>query len=224
MSEELNEIPEVEAEVVEYTSPILSVEDGEEEGEYVEVKEEYGEVEKEVVYLDPITGEQLDPNNLGPFEKIKFIANQLGQTIDEPTKNCPHCYGRGYTSVDAKNGLPTACSCIYKTYRKANPDWAQTVRPAPNRKMKRAQSKQMSKLIQRMKPAYEKDLAIKEASRAGLGKNTPGYVAKEFREAYNEANGISNVCIDLDDVTLEEVPQEETHQIETVEGVIGKVD
>lgn len=194
-----------------YSAPTMEVETEEEEGEIVPLSEDYGDVEKKVVYVDPTTGEQLDPDNLGPFEKIKFIANQLGQTIDAPEKNCKHCHGRGYTSVDSKTNLPVACSCIYKTYRKSNPSWQNEVRPLPNRKMKRQHQKQMGKLIAKMRPAYEKAEAIKEASKAGLGKNTPGYVAKEFREDYN---GVSNVTIDLEET--------ETPQIETAEGVIGK--
>lgn len=210
-NEIVNEVIETEAIDVEYVSPMMEV-DTEEEGETIALTEVYGDVNKTVVYVDPVTGEQLDPDNLGPFEKIKFIANQLGQTIDSPEKNCKHCHGRGYTSVDAKTQLPVACSCIYKTYRKTNPSWQNEVRPLPNRKMKRQHQKQMGKLINKMRPAYEKAEAIKDASRAGLGKNTPGYIAKEYRDDYE---GVNNVTIDLEEET-------ETPQIETAKGVIGK--
>jgi hypothetical protein len=212
---ELNE-DVVEAEYTEVEESLTFVSEDEEE-QVVGVEDNYGTIDKDVVYVDPNTGEQIDPNNLGPFEKIKFIANQLGQTLDEPQKNCKHCYGRGYTAIDAKSKLPVACSCIYKTFRKTNPNWQNAQTPSTNRSAKRAYYKKMGKLISKMRPAYEKEQELKEKSKENLGKNTPNYVPKHLRESNVETIELSDI------VSVESEPTELT-SIDTPEGVIGVVE
>jgi len=66
-------------------------------------------------YIDPTKGAVVDKKNISPFEIIKAIADQTNTKIKEPRKGCKHCYGRGYTSKDAKTEMPIPCSCIYPT-------------------------------------------------------------------------------------------------------------
>ena len=209
MSEE-NEMIEAEFEevapIVEETQELPFVEESEEEA-FGDITDNYTDVDGKVVYVNPETGEHLDPNNLTPWEKIKFISIQIGQTIDEPKKDCKHCYGRGYTSLNLDDNSPVPCSCIYRTYRASNPSWyqiqSQTMKQ--NRKQKKAYQKQIGKYIKAMKPKYEQEQAKIEKSKANLGKNTPNYIPKALRETPVET-------------------VEENVGVETAEGVIGKVD
>ena len=48
-----------------------------------------------------------------PFDIIKNIAEKLGQTINDPKKDCKKCHGRGYIGRDAETKSPIPCACIY---------------------------------------------------------------------------------------------------------------
>ena len=51
-----------------------------------------------------------------PIEKedLKLLYNYHIPLKSKPNCRCKKCYGRGYTSIDSKNGLHHICSCISK--------------------------------------------------------------------------------------------------------------
>jgi ferredoxin-thioredoxin reductase catalytic subunit len=48
-----------------------------------------------------------------PYEMIQEAATLFGVEVKQPKKNCKHCFGRGYTGLNAKDKSPIACTCIY---------------------------------------------------------------------------------------------------------------
>jgi hypothetical protein len=193
-TEETTEVVEEEDELLE------TAESEEDEGVEGSLGENYGEVEKEIIYVDPATGETVDPNNLDPWGKIKFIATQLGQTIDEPNKKCKHCYGRGYTSIDATTKLPTPCSCVYTTYRKNNPH-AETIRPKMNRASGRKYRKAISKYYRAVSEQMVTEQMKIEKSKVNLGKNTPGFIP--LSERVVEAPKVEEVEAEVEPAVIE---------------------
>lgn len=171
------------------------------------IGESYAEVEKEIIYVDPATGETVDPNNLDAWGKIKFVANQLGQTLDEPKKGCKHCYGRGYTSIDAHTQLPTPCACVYTTYRKNNPH-SDSIRPKMNRASGRKYQKAISKYYRSFAEKAVVAQIIEANSKENLGKNTPGFIP------------LSQRVSEVPQVEAEVVEVEPT-SIETAEGTLN---
>jgi len=47
-------------------------------------------------------------------EDIKLLYNYQIPLKSKPNHRCKRCYGRGYSSIDTKNGLHHLCSCISK--------------------------------------------------------------------------------------------------------------
>jgi len=42
----------------------------------------------------------------------KYKTNVVFVIMQEPKKNCKHCYGRGYTGKDIAFGRVTPCGCV----------------------------------------------------------------------------------------------------------------
>ena len=210
-----NEIEETKLPTIEETT--TEVEDVEYEVEEVDgesgeegvIGEDYSDVEKVVTYIDPTSGNVIDPDTLGPWEKIKFISTQLGQTIDEPKKNCKHCYGRGYTALDVNTKNPVACSCIYKTYFKTNPNGGD-IRPKKNRKERRKYEKAVQKFYQTMAVKYAPEMEKVTKSKNNLGKNTPNFIPRALRPVEP-----------VETIEAEVVEAAELPTIETAEGTLN---
>lgn len=64
-------------------------------------------------FVDMSSGEIVGREKIDPFDVIRKVAEKTGTKIQDPKKNCKHCYGRGYTARDAKTKSPIPCSCIY---------------------------------------------------------------------------------------------------------------
>ena len=121
--------------------PIQYEDDSYESGEIV-TGEQYAQVKDETVLLNPTTGETIDVKTLPPLERMKFVSNREGKTLNDPDKNCKHCHGRGYTSIDAQDGVPTPCKCLFKDFYEANPYYKNVEMPSYNRKYRRAMERQ----------------------------------------------------------------------------------
>lgn len=59
--------------------------------------------------INPVTGERVELNAL---EKIKFASEKFGIKLNDVDKDCKKCYGRGYTGIESKTGVPVPCKCI----------------------------------------------------------------------------------------------------------------
>lgn len=129
MSEETN----LEEELL----PIEEAQYEEESGSEISTTENYAPIRDENILVNPETGAVVDVRTLPPFERIKFVSNRSGKTINDPDKNCKHCYGRGYTAVDVQDGVPTPCKCIFKDFYAANPHYKNVEYPSYNRQMRR---------------------------------------------------------------------------------------
>lgn len=149
MSEEINQ---EELEILP-TEEIQYEED--ESGSEIAVAESYAPVKDTNVLLNPTTGEVVDVKTLPPFERIKFVSERSGKTINDPDKKCKKCYGRGYVNIDVKDGVPTPCTCIFKDFYAANPYYKGVEYPSYNRKMRRHLERQ-SKKKPVANPALEK--------------------------------------------------------------------
>lgn len=129
-------------------------------------------ITQDFTFIDPTTGEVIDRSKLAPFEQIKQMAMSIGQTINDPNKNCKHCYGRGYTGINLDGNIPVACDCIYKEWYKTNPKKDQNFFPE-NRRSKRYYGKQMQKYVQSLAKKERARLEVIENSKRNLRKNTP---------------------------------------------------
>lgn len=195
MSNELNEnqiveetiAPVLEPEVQTFQVEAIALQDSDEddelEGESIGLGD-YSSVEakKDNIYLDPTTGETIDPETLTVAQKLKFIATSMGQTVNDPDPKCKKCWGRGYTGINPDGNIPHVCDCMYKEFYAQNPHWKNQQMPAWNRRAKRAHQKRMGSYVNAQMDIYRKHQAIVEKSKANLGKNTPGYVPKALRE------------------------------------------
>jgi excinuclease UvrABC ATPase subunit len=131
------------------------------------------EISKDEAFFDSNTGEMLDRTKLPPLEQIKIAARSMGQTINEPKKNCKKCHGRGYTGFTLEGNIPVACSCIHEEYYKANPETKKPEHfPTLNRKAKRHYDKAMAKYITQLAKTQVQKTKIIENSKANLRKNT----------------------------------------------------
>jgi len=129
MSEETN----LEEELL----PVEDIQYEEEAGLDISTTENYDAIKDDTILVNPETGEVVDVRTLPPFERIKFVSNRSGKTINDPDKNCKHCYGRGYTAIDVQDGIPTPCKCIFKDFYAANPHYKNVEFPSYNRQMRR---------------------------------------------------------------------------------------
>ena len=75
----------------------------------IDAKASVSPLKPSLIDIDSATGERVE---LTPFEKIKFAANKFGMELNDPNSSCKKCFGRGYTGVDSKTGIPVACQCI----------------------------------------------------------------------------------------------------------------
>lgn len=124
-------------------------------GSEIIVDENYTPVKDSNTLMNPETGEVVDVKSLPPFERIKFVSERAGKTINDPDKSCKKCYGRGYVNIDAQDGVPTPCTCIFKDFYAANPYYKGVEFPSYNRKMRKQIEKQ-NKRKQLPNPALEK--------------------------------------------------------------------
>lgn len=184
MSEELeNKIPE-DVKTFPVTNIPLVEDDGDEEGLESIGLGDYSNVNisKKNIYVNPETGEQVDPNTLTIAQKLKYIATSMGQKVNDPDPKCKKCYGRGYTGINPDGNIPHVCDCMYKEFYKENPHWKNQTMPSWNRKDKRRHDKMMKKYINSQMDVYKKHSDAINKSKANLGKNTPNYVPKALRE------------------------------------------
>lgn len=98
------------------------------------------------------TGEVIDKDNLTPFQIIKLVAAQNQLEINDPKKDCKHCYGRGYLGVELLTKKPVPCQCIFpkrNVNQKVNDQIVDAKflggNPNPNRKYRRAAEKMLKK-------------------------------------------------------------------------------
>lgn len=147
MSEELQNLEEL--------LPVEEVQYEEESGSEISTIDNYAQIKDENVLLNPETGEVVDVKSLPPFERIKFVSERAGKTINNPDHKCKKCYGRGYVNVDAQDGVPTPCTCIFKDFYAANPYYRGVEYPSYNRRMRRAYERQ-AKAKPVSNPALEK--------------------------------------------------------------------
>lgn len=144
--------------------------------EFNKTSEQYRktEIDEEQMFLNPDTGMMVKRTELPPFEQIKVTSKSIGQQINDPKKNCKHCYGRGYTGLKP-DGQPIPCDCIFKEFYKENPEALKKQQSTfiPNRKYRRAydkwQKEQGNKFIQQL----TKQAEIMQKSKDNLRKNTP---------------------------------------------------
>lgn len=140
-------------------------------------------INKEDAFLDE-NGQIIDPASLSVFDRLKLAAKRIGQSVNDPDKNCKKCYGRGYTGINRDGNIPLPCDCIYKKFYKENPNWRNQQMPSWNRKAKRSYDKKMSKYITLQAASMRKKYEDEEKSKANLGKNTPNFLEnKAAREA-----------------------------------------
>lgn len=172
MTEE-NLNPEVENELL----PVEEIQyEDDDAGETIQTAPEtYGSLKGETVLYDDKTGQLVDIKTLPPFERIKMVSNREGKTINEPVKNCKHCYGRGYTAIDAHDGVPTPCTCVFRDFYKQNPGYKNTDFPSFNRKTRREMKKYYTRK-QLPNPALEKrqkrmNAVLTEAAKSLLAKD-----------------------------------------------------
>jgi len=111
----------------------------------ITTSDNYKPVKDETVLVDPTTGAVIDVKTLPPFERIKFVSERMGKKINDPDKNCKKCYGRGYVNIDANDGVPTPCQCIFHDFYEANPYYKNVEYPSFNRATKRAYERQAKK-------------------------------------------------------------------------------
>jgi hypothetical protein len=148
MSEELQNIEEE-------LLPVEEVQYEDESGSEIVTTENYAQLKDENVLLNPETGEVVDVKSLPPFERIKFVSERAGKTINNPDHKCKKCYGRGYVNIDAQDGVPTPCTCIFKDFYAANPYYRGVEYPSYNRKMRKLYERQ-AKAKPVSNPALEK--------------------------------------------------------------------
>jgi hypothetical protein len=148
MSEELQNIEEE-------LLPVEDVQYDEDSGSEIVTTENYAQLKDENVLLNPETGEVVDVKSLPPFERIKFVSERAGKTINNPDQKCKKCYGRGYVNIDAQDGVPTPCTCIFKDFYAANPYYRGVEYPSYNRKMRKLYEKQ-AKAKSTTNPSLEK--------------------------------------------------------------------
>lgn len=139
-----------------------------------EASEKYRQtkITQDFTFIDPATGEVIDRSKLSPFEQIKQMAKSIGQTINDPKKDCKHCHGRGYTGINLDGNIPVACDCIYKEWYKTNPKKDMNFHPE-NRRSRRLNEKYMRKYVQNLAKKERARLEVIENSKKNLRKNTP---------------------------------------------------
>lgn len=101
-------------------------------------------------FIDMKDGTVIDKKNLTPFQIIKAIAEQNGTKIQEPSKGCHHCYGRGYEGIDSETDMPIPCRCIFRG-RTENEKSSEQLWDSGrlNGKMNREQRRRITKLLAR---------------------------------------------------------------------------
>ena len=116
-------------------------------------KASYNLPEEEEIYVDEKDGSIKLDDDLSPFEKIQVIAKRNGVKVNEPKKNCKHCYGRGYTGFDIKQeNYPVPCLCIFPAEtREKQPNFAS------NYKSKRRMMLMQKRFTRRIKRAARRD-------------------------------------------------------------------
>lgn len=135
-----NETPN-ELEVV--NEPIV-YDDDNFESPVIETNGNYENIKDSSVLLNSETGEIVDINTLSVFERIKYVSNKEGKTINDPLPSCKKCHGRGYTYIDAEDGIPTPCKCVFRDFYAQNPHFNVDM-PSYNRKARKAMERNAKK-------------------------------------------------------------------------------
>ena len=116
-------------------------------------KASYNLPEDEEIFVDEQDGSIKLDKDLSPFEKIQVVAKKNKVKINDPKKNCKHCYGRGYIGFDInKENYPVPCTCIYPSEtRQQKPSLA------PNYKSKRKMMLLQKRFTRRIKRAAHRE-------------------------------------------------------------------
>ncbi|HON83257.1 MAG TPA: hypothetical protein PLI22_03860 [Caldisericia bacterium] len=86
-----------------------------EESNFVPLGSEGYHIQTRSEMIDPDKKEVLTPEkikNMDPWNVIVAGAAVLNLKINDPKKDCKHCYGRGYIGFQ-KNRQPIPCNCIF---------------------------------------------------------------------------------------------------------------
>lgn len=65
-------------------------------------------------FVDVEKGEVIDKKDIPPIEVIREMAKRNNVPMTDPNKSCKHCYGRGYSGIDAATQAPIPCSCLFR--------------------------------------------------------------------------------------------------------------
>jgi hypothetical protein len=65
-------------------------------------------------FVDVEKGAVIDKKDIPPIEIIKEMAKRFSVNIKNPNSGCRHCYGRGYSGIDAKTQAPIPCTCLFR--------------------------------------------------------------------------------------------------------------
>lgn len=65
-------------------------------------------------FVDVEKGAVIDKKDIPPIEIIREMAKRYNVPISDPNKSCKHCYGRGYSGLDATTQAPVPCSCLFR--------------------------------------------------------------------------------------------------------------
>ena len=65
-------------------------------------------------FVDVEKGAVVDKKDIPHIEIIKEMAKRFNVNIRNPNSGCKHCYGRGYSAIDAKTQAPIPCTCLFR--------------------------------------------------------------------------------------------------------------
>jgi len=81
------------------------------------------------------------------YINIRNAAAAFGVKVKDPKSDCKHCNGKGYTSINATNGIPVQCHCIEPDISKETKENYENRKITPrNRKERRTLMKSMGKI------------------------------------------------------------------------------
>lgn len=138
-------------------SPEDSFEDEFESGDLL-TNVNYDVPTNEDAFVDGSAGNIIKKDDMTPFEIIKAIAKENGVDIQDPSKGCKKCHGRGYEGFETKTKMPFPCRCLYRNRTeidKMNENLYDSEKM--NKHISRAQRRRMAKFL---KNNFKKQMKI----------------------------------------------------------------
>jgi hypothetical protein len=173
-------------------------------------------------FVDTKDGTVIDKTNLTPFQMIKAIAKQNNITIQEPSKGCKKCYGRGHEGLDKETKMPIPCRCLFRGQSKIEKEagimYDMRNNPGkPTRFQKRKMTKALYKQFkiqrriinqQKMNPKLEKVEFTEDQKKA--------YV-ENILKTYNETKSLKKAanCLNITLTELKKVVKESRTKTES---------